>query len=221
MRKTPPPDDPSWRDTGSIESDKQGIAVDVYGVKARLPHGAAGEHPKTWREVGSGVNDQLKNIAANAVGLVGDVFSAARAVVGSVGNFFIGTGHIPGEFAKRIGRGRALADQREDQRQQGDRALPDPADAKKARERLLVKLQELHAKGVSVGLVEIAPGKWGLIAVRPDLAEAAVSAAQAALVAPEPEVVVTTALSGGPISLSPSDVTAGALPPPSQDAPAE
>ena len=197
---TPDGGEGDWRP----ESEEQGreqapVSVDLYGVKVQSkPAGPeGGEQPETWGEVWQGVQRHLRKICTDLFGLVADGFDTGRSVLQGVGNFFKGIGSLPGAAAKRIEGAHDKADRREARRQELQQAkagpaLPAAAAAHPAAERLLTKLAELQARGLAAELVEVSPGVWVVVLVRPELRENAVALGAQALAGPDIVAQTTT-----------------------------
>ena len=174
-----------WSSEGeqADEQDRDGLAVDVYGVKGRskLPPIQGGEQPESLRDLGRRVWRSLLKVCNDAVGLLADTFDAGRSVVQGIGGFFKGLGTLPGAAAKWIAQGREQADKAEAKKQLEHQsrpalAAPGPASLQAAHEiekRLLAKLAELREMGVGVELVQRGDA-WVVALVLPEQRDAAV-----------------------------------------------
>ena len=142
-------------------TEKAGIQVDAYGIKANVQPSDTGEtRPKTWKEVGQRVHDYLKSLCLNLFGLANDSIEGSRRLIR-------GLTRIPNSLANRIERAHDQADRQEDRLQTAVETAQTTAPLRYiASENLEVKLLELQAQGIPVVLRELPDGKWAIILVR-------------------------------------------------------
>jgi hypothetical protein len=156
--------DESAKGDVSAEPDEQsGIEIDAYGIKARIEPTETGEpDPKTWKEVGQAVNDKLKSIAVNLVGVVGDTVVGTRMILR-------GLARIPASIARRIERGHEKADRIEAKAQEKreQKQLPPPS-AAVALERIESMILKKQAEGFAAEVVDLEDGRQALVFVKPE-----------------------------------------------------
>ena len=142
--------------------------IDVYGVKLKTelhPRPPGDPDPKSWAEVWKKVNEHLMAFVANFFGGLPDTVKTYRSVVR-------GLGGLSDSMNERIARSHEIADSQE-AALQVEAHVVEPLSPDEALANAELIFARLQAKGVKVTMHQLPDGQWTVIAVRPELEEAA------------------------------------------------